>query len=107
MILNKRYRKLFSKLLRRDGRPDRLVSPFDNWRITYNDDGESWVERRVFTSDEDETDEDIYNWCWEELAVRIYSPWDCTGQAFTTGFSVVRIKGTNKVMVLHHMALDI
>lgn len=107
--MDRRLRKILKKFGKEklQYRKDNLVSIYDDWRITYlKDDSEGLVKRRVLYTD-GETDEEIYNWLWENVAVEIRSQYDCTGQLFTEWFTVVHIKGTDRVIVIHRMGLDV
>lgn len=78
-------------------------------RIVYDKDcnGEGWTEIwNCGECDPEDTNEEIRKWFWEEFATRIYSPYDCTGQAFTAGVSVVRTSPTTFI-ILNRMELDI
>lgn len=81
------------------GKSFRIIEPSD-----WNDD--RCVERYEFFCDPTDTVEDIEKEFWEDYGVRIYSPWDCTGQWFTARVHAVKISPT-KVIVLHYMDMDI
>ena len=98
-------RRLLKKVGTRKGH-DPLVSPFDEHRITYTED-DGCVDRFVIINDEAWDDYEVENWLYENFAQRITVPWDCSGQWFTVGFHLAHIKGTDEIIVLHNLALDI
>ena len=74
-------------------------------RTTYTAD-DRCVERWEFECEPSDTVEDIKKEFWEDYAVKIDSPWDCTGQWFTSSVHAVKISPT-KVIVLNYMNMDI
>jgi len=111
MTHEERQAKKLKRILKKIGTRkshDPLVSPFEDTRITYDrDDCEGCTERFVITNYDNESDHDIIDWLWDEYAYRISVPWDCSGQWFTVGFRLAHIKGTNKIIVLHYVGLDV
>ena len=105
-MLDKKLRRILKHYGTRKGH-DPLVSPFEATRVTYTDDGEGCIERFVVTNYDNESDEALIDWLYDEYACRVTVPWDCSGQWFTEGFDLAHINGTNKVMVLHRLGLDV
>lgn len=105
MSMEQRLRRVLKKVGTRKG-VDPLVSPFDERRITYTDD-EGCIERFVVINDDNWSDSEVEDWLYENFAERVSVPWDCSGQWFTAGFHLAHIKGTDEIIVLHYLGLDI
>lgn len=109
-MLDKKIKRAFKKIFTRKSH-DPLTSIFEgDTRIVYiNDDfgDHTCVEKFIITDDEAWDDKTIRDWLWDNFAERISSPYDCTGEWFTMRFHLVRIKGTDDIIVLHYLGLDV
>lgn len=93
-------------------------------RIRWDEDDEMWREYGFIMPDEiiydydpevtptewdaylDLTEEEVNEWIGENMWVRIYSDYDCTGKAFTTDITWHR-NPSGLISYVHRMALDV
>lgn len=52
------------------------------------------------------TKQELHEHLWENYATRIYSPYDCTGQRFTTGY-IIGSLGNNLWRIAESFGLDV
>ncbi len=91
------------------GKRDRLASSMlHKNRVRVGEDGETWKEYGfVFPEDIDlGSDEELRDWFEENMAVRIFSDYDCTGRAFTTNITWHR-NPSGLISYVHRMAIDV
>lgn len=74
--------------------------------ITYEDDYESWLNIYKEPVEFAGTKQELDRVLWEEYATVINSPYDCTGQPFTSHFKIAHITG-NLWKVAEAMGLDV
>ncbi len=91
----RKYRKLLKVYSRTND--ERVV-------VAESEDGERWKE--LYTVEHNGTKQELLEKLWETQATKIYSDYDCTGKAFTSGFRVGHIKG-NLWRVCESFARDV
>lgn len=102
--LNKKQMEYFKKLMRR-WCADELKHTHDplkwslvqEWRTIYIGDNDSGAEYTLIETDGDETDEEITEW--------VESPWDCTGEKFTTSLEWHR-NPCGLISIVNHFNYD-
>lgn len=113
MALSKDVRKLFKDWYKssRQGRENRNATDrlseslrFQRRRI-WDHDGEGWKEYGFIWFNDSETDEDVKEWFDDNMVIRIYSDYDCTGRPFT--FTLDWHRNPNGlVSFVHHILID-
>lgn len=72
-------------------------------RYRYEDEG--WKEYGFIWFNDSETDEDVQEWFDDNMVIRIYSDYDCTGRPFT--FTLDWHRNPNGlVSFIHHVLID-
>lgn len=89
------------------GMPQPPMSLQDDLHILYDEDGEGWKEYGFFELEEDYTDKEIDELLWEEIGRQYcWTPYDCTGQAFTYWIHWHRCPN-GMISVVHRVCLDV
>lgn len=110
-IKDKAQRGIFKRILRKaynQGMPCGVSPLTESPRIRYEDAGgygEYWKEYGFFNG-AGMSDDDIREYIDENIRVRIYSPYDCTGEAFTMWIWWHR-NPSGLVSYINNMALDV
>ena len=85
----------------------KVPSLLDDWHIHYNnEDAETWVEYGLFNPPDNLTDREITECLYDEFEMRICSPYDCTGKAFTMWIDWHR-NPNGMISVIHYKGLDV
>ena len=84
----------------------KMPSLIDDWHVKYDDDGDCWTEYGLCELSDEYTDMEIEKYLYEELALKIFSPYDCTGTAFTMWINWHR-NPNGMISIIHHKGLDV
>ena len=105
----KLFKKIFKESYKRSHRGERDVldnSLLEESRLAYPDeDWETCIEFGFLSKRTDLTDEEIEELV-EDMTLRIYSPYDCTGKRFTRWITTHR-NPSGLVSYVHEMGLDV
>lgn len=84
-----------------------ILSLQDDLHVLYDKDNQGWKEYGFYELEEDYTDKEIDELLWEEIGREYtWTPYDCTGQAFTCWIHWHRCPN-GMISVVHRVCLDI
>ena len=123
--MKKSTKKLIARIYKKNAarKQDKLaLSLYSRERIRVDADGEGWKyygfilpEDIVYDYDPemgewdtylDLTEAEVNGWIGDNMFVRLFSDYDCTGKPFTTGITWHR-NPCGLISYVHHMALDV
>ena len=106
MILNRRQKRLFSKLMRKGGPARPVVSLSDAPRRGYRDDDtDGFFEYGFLPERLSDADDDVIDAVVDSMREEINSPYDCTGLRFTMWIDWHR-NPSGRVSYVHRYGID-
>lgn len=107
-ISDEKQREIIKRIIKKNsnqGEAREALPLTDAARVGYSDDCDNWVEYG-FLKGKDYSDDEVREILDEAVRYNIYSPYDCTGKAFTLWIDWHR-NPSGLISYVHHVGLDV